>query len=149
MILDKLENAALYEGITENLKKGFEYLKSTNLSNLEIGKYEIDGTNVFALVSEYQTKNHQDCRPEAHRAYADIQYLVSGKEAMGFVTLKDQPVTDEYNPEKDILFLSAETSPVIVESGMFTIFFPQDVHRPCMQIDGPEKVKKVVIKVKL
>ncbi len=149
MILDKLENAALYEDMTENLKKGFEYLKNTDLQSLKTGKYPIDGNNAFALVSEYQTKNHQDCRPEAHRTYADIQYIVSGKEVVGFVTMKNQPVTDEYNPEKDILFLSGETAPLILEPGMFAVFFPQDIHRPCMMIDGPEKVKKVVIKVKL
>ena len=149
MILDKLENSALYEGITENLKKGFNYLKSTNLQSLEAGKYEIDGINVFALISEYETKKHEDCRPEAHRDYADIQYIISGKEAIGFVSLKDQKETTTYIPEKDIVFYSAETSPLILETGMFAVFFPQDVHRPCMQIEGPEKVKKAVIKVKL
>lgn len=149
MILDKLENSAIYEGISENLRKGFEYLKNTNLESIETGKYEIDGMNVFAMFSEYETKKQEDCRPEAHRDYADIQYIISGKEAIGFVTLKDQPETLAYQPEKDIVFFASETSPLLLEAGMFAVFFPQDVHRPCMQIDGPEKVKKVVIKVKL
>lgn len=149
MILDKLENAHLYENITENLKKGFIYLKNTDLQNLEIGKYEIDGMNVFALVSEYETKKHDECRPEAHHDYADIQCIVSGREAIGFAALGDQPETVPYNADKDIVFYSAETFPLIVEAGMFAVFFPQDVHRPCMQIDGPGSVKKVVVKVKL
>lgn len=149
MILDKLENSALYENITDNLKAGFRFLNSTDLQGLEAGKFEIDGMNVFALVSEYETKKHEDCRPEAHRDYADIQYIISGKEAIGFVTLKDQPETEAYIPEKDIVFYASETSPLILEAGMFAVFFPQDIHRPCMQIDRPEKVKKVVIKVRL
>jgi YhcH/YjgK/YiaL family protein len=149
MILDKLENAALYSCISENLKKGFEFLKNTNLSALETGRVEIDGKNVFALVSEYDSKAHQDCRLEAHQTYADIQYIVSGREAIGFVTLNNQDVTADYNPEKDIVFFNGVTSPLILEAGMFAVFFPQDLHRPCMQIDGPEKVKKVVIKVQV
>lgn len=149
MILDKLENSNLYDRIAENLEKGFNYLKNTDLQSLGVGKYEIDGMNVFALISEYETKKHEDCRPEAHREYADIQYIISGKEAIGFVTLKDQPETVTYNPEKDIVFYASETSPFILEAGMFAVFFPQDVHRPCMQIDSPGKVKKAVIKVKL
>lgn len=149
MILDKLENADLYAGITENLKKGFDFLKNTDLQTVEIGKYEIDGKNVFALVSEYDSKKHEDCRLESHRAYADIQYIVSGREAIGFAPLNGQTVTAEYNSEKDIVFFSGETTQLIVEAGIFAVFFPQDVHRPCMQIDGPEKVKKVVVKVKL
>ncbi|MDD2305464.1 MAG: YhcH/YjgK/YiaL family protein [Prolixibacteraceae bacterium] len=149
MILDKLENAELYSCISENLKRGFDFLKNTNLPALEIGNYEIDGKNVFALVSEYESKAHQDCRLEAHQIYADIQYIVSGREAIGFASLNGQTVTAEYLPEKDIVFFSGETTQMIVEAGMFAVFYPQDVHRPCMQIDGPEKVKKVVVKVKI
>ncbi len=149
MILDKFENAALYEGISENLKKGFEFLKNTDLSTLESGRHEIAGKDVFALVSEYETKKHEDCRLEAHQIYTDIQFLVSGKELIGFETLKDQSVLSAYNPEKDIIFFSGESQLLYIEAGLFAVFFPQDVHRPCMQIDGPEKVKKVVIKVKV
>lgn len=149
MILDKFKNADLYAGITENLKKGFDFLKNTDLSKIEIGRYEIEGKNVFALVSEYESKAHQDCRLEAHQTYADIQYVVSGREAIGFATLSGQTVTSEYNPDKDIVFFSGETTPLILDAGMFAVFFPQDVHRPCMQISGPEKVKKVVVKVRM
>lgn len=149
MILDKLENAEIYKCISENLKKGFEFLTNTDLQNIEIGRYEIEGKDVFALVSEYDSKKPDDCRLEAHQNYADIQYIVSGKEAIGFVTLKNQEVTSPYNAEKDIIFFSGETSALILEAGMFAVFFLQDAHRPCMQIDGPEKVKKVVVKVRI
>ena len=149
MILDKLDNADFYSCISDNLKKGFDFLKNTNLSALETGKYEIEDKNVFALVSEYDSKAHEDCRLEAHQVYADIQYIVSGREAIGFASLNGQTVTAAYLPEKDIVFFSGETTLLIVESGMFAVFFPQDVHRPCMQINGPEKVKKVVVKVKI
>jgi YhcH/YjgK/YiaL family protein len=149
MILDKLENAEIYTCISENLRKGFEFLKNTDLQSIEIGRYEIEGKDVFALVSEYDSKKPEDCRLEAHQNYADIQYIVSGKEAIGFVTLKNQEVTLAYNPEKDIVFFSGETVPLILEAGMFAVFFPQDVHRPCMQIDGPETVKKVVVKLRV
>jgi len=149
MILDLLVNTGLYASISENLKIGFNFLKNTDLENLEIGRYEIDGKNVFALVSEYESKKPEDCRPEAHQIYADIQYIVSGREAIGFAPLGGQTITSEYNPDKDIAFFSGETTPLILEAGMFAVFFPQDVHRPCMQINGPEKVKKVVVKVKV
>lgn len=149
MILDKLENASLYSNISENLKKGFNFLQNNDLSKLESGRHEIDGQDVFALVSEYETKVQEDCKPEAHRVYADIQYIVSGSEAIGIATLSNQTTTEAYIQKKDIIFFSGETAPVILESGMFAVFFPQDIHQPCMQINGPEKVKKVVVKVKL
>lgn len=149
MILDKLEHAGWYETLSENFKKGFDYLKNTDLLNAEIGKFEIDGKNVFAIISEYDSKKHEDCRLEAHRTYADIQFIIAGREAIGYTPLSNQEITAEYLPEKDIIFFSGETTQLPLEAGMFAIFFPQDIHRPCMQVDGPEKVKKVVIKVKL
>lgn len=149
MILDKLENSDFYSCISNNLRNGFEFLKNTDLNMLEPGRYEIDGENVFALVSEYESKNHDDCRLEAHHTYADIQYMVSGREAIGYAPLNQQIVTSAYAPEKDIVFFVGETNPLILEAKMFAVFFSQDIHRPCMQIAGPEKVKKVVVKVKL
>lgn len=149
MILDKIENSNVYSSISEGLKKGFEYLNTTDFLTVGVGKYEIDGTDVFAMVSEYDTKAHEDCRPEAHRAYADIQYIISGKEAMGYAALNNQDPSTEFNQEKDIVFYACDTVPVVLEAGMFAVFFPQDIHRPCMQVDGPGKVKKVVIKVRM
>lgn len=149
MILDKIENAAFYTAISENLTKGFEYLKNTDFQNTEVGKYEIDGKEVFAMVSEYESKAHENCRPEAHHAYTDIQYIISGREAIGYAPLSGQTPTTEFNSEKDIIFYSGETVAVNLEAGMFAVFFPQDIHQPCMQISGPEKVKKVVVKVKM
>ena len=149
MILDQLKNAAFYKGISENLKKGIEYLENTDFSAIKPGRYEIDGKEVFALISEFDTKKPRECRPEAHQIYTDIQYIVSGIEAIGFVSLKNQTIVSEYDPEKDIVFFSGETFPLILESGMFAVFFPQDIHCPGMQVDGPEKVKKVVVKVRM
>lgn len=149
MILDKLENAALYSAISKNLKKGFEFLKKTNLHNLEPGRYDIEGSDVFALVSEYDSKKIQDCRPEAHQIYADIQCIVSGKEAIGHALFDGQEITAAYHPEKDIVFFSCETTQLTFEAGMFAVFFPHDIHCPGIQVNGPEKVKKVVVKVKV
>jgi len=149
MILDKLENLSLHTYISVNLKKGFKFLTNNDLSNMKVGRYDIEGDDVFALVSEYSSKEPQDCLLEAHHIYTDIQYIVSGRESIGYAILKNQAILTTYNPDKDIIFYSGETTPLILIAGMFAIFFPQDLHRPCMQIDGPEIVKKVVIKVKL
>jgi YhcH/YjgK/YiaL family protein len=149
MILDKLKNAGFYMNIHPGLKEGFEYLTNTDLNTLTPGFHEIVGRDIFALVSEFETQGPEKCRLEAHRAYTDIQYIVSGREAIGFATLKNQEITTEYTPERDIVFFDGEATPLILEPGMFAVFFPQDVHQPGMQVDGSEKVKKVVIKVRM
>ena len=81
MIKDKLTNADTYYGISERLKQGFEWLKNNDLLNIPDGRYLIDGEKIFANVQSYITKD--DAPYEAHRRYADIQYMIKGLEKVG------------------------------------------------------------------
>ena len=83
MIIDKIENAHLYKGLSKRIEKAFEYIRATDLKNIKPGKYEIDGENIFALISEYKTKSEQEGKLEAHRKYIDVQYVISGEEIDG------------------------------------------------------------------
>ena len=56
MIFDTLENMHQYALLGERFAVAFAYLIDTNLTSLELGKHEIMDSEVFALVSEYQTK---------------------------------------------------------------------------------------------
>ena len=52
MIFDELENLAYYKGIHENLDCAIDYLLTHDLSNYELGRYEINGDKVFFFVQE-------------------------------------------------------------------------------------------------
>ncbi|WP_269222837.1 YhcH/YjgK/YiaL family protein [Flavobacterium sp. IMCC34518] len=148
MVIDKIENYRLYSTLTKRLAKGFEFITNTDLVAIEPGKYEIDNEDIFAIVQEYDTKEVQDCVLEGHHKYTDIQYVIQGVELMGFTPLTNQEVVEE-NLEKDYTFYQGETSMFRVEEGMFTLFFPEDLHRPSVKADQISKVKKVVVKVKI
>jgi YhcH/YjgK/YiaL family protein len=148
MVIDKIENYRLYINLTKRLAKGFEFITETDLAAIESGKHQIDNDDVFAIVQEYDTKEEQDCILEGHHKYIDIQYVIKGVELMGFTPLTDQ-VSVEEDLEKDYTFYKGETSMLRVEEGMFTIFFPEDLHRPCVKAGQISKVKKVVVKVKI
>lgn len=149
MIFDKLENSALYASANPRFAKAFDYLKTTDFSTVEPGKYPIDGDLIYAAVSEYDSKEIENCKLEAHLNYIDIQYIVSGEEQMGVCMLEGQVPSIPYNTEKDCVFYKEPVSLVKVEAGMIAVFFPHDLHQPCIQVNGPAKVKKVVVKVKL
>jgi YhcH/YjgK/YiaL family protein len=38
---------------------------------------------------------------------------------------------------------------MLFEEGMFGVYFPDDIHLPCIKLDEPTRVKKVVIKIKI
>ncbi|HMN24209.1 MAG TPA: YhcH/YjgK/YiaL family protein [Ignavibacteriaceae bacterium] len=149
MIIDKLSNSQLYSGLGERINKAFVYLMETDFSKMELGKYEIDGDNIFAIVNEYQTKDAREGKLEAHKKYIDVQYVAKGSELMGYAPLSTQKVIDEYNEQNDITFFSGEKSFAKVDEEMFAIFFPTDVHLPGIKLNKSAYVKKVVIKVKV
>ena len=147
MIKDKLENAQTYYGISENLKKGFEWIKNNDLKTLPDGKYEIEDENIFANVQSYDTK---DTAPyEGHRKYIDIQYMIRGREKVGITDYTNCSTIEEYNEDKYIEFLKNNTSDFyeILEEGNFLVFFPQDAHQPALNPDNKLNVKKVIVKV--
>lgn len=147
MILDNIKNADAYYALGENFKAGFEFIKNNNLKEMATGEYEIIEGKVRANIQEYTTKD--EGLFEAHRKYVDIQYVISNKEIMEVVDVADLEPNSEYNVEKDYQFFndSVKSDALKVEEGYFTVFFPQDAHKPCMKIGKNETVKKVVIKI--
>jgi len=139
-----------YELNPERWQKAFAFLKETDLVNITKGRHELEGTDIYAGIDEYTTKNEEDARYESHCKYADIQYVVSGEELIGVLPLERTTVTIPYDEEKDICFLkSTDDNYRHAAPDRYFIFFPQDAHRPCVRKDDNTAVRKVVVKVKL
>jgi biofilm protein TabA len=151
MIFGGIANLEQDKGLmSPGLLKGLEYLKKTDFSKLEAGRYEIDGTNVYASVQEYQTVPKPEKKPEAHRKYVDIQYIVSGTEIIGIGL--DHPaneVLEDKLSERDVIFFKnvQDETELILSQGTYAILFPADVHRPGCSRGQSSPVKKVVVKV--
>ncbi|MDI3547825.1 MAG: hypothetical protein PWR10_1477 [Halanaerobiales bacterium] len=148
MIIDSLENASSYYGISEKLKKAFKFLEERDLAEMEVGKYEIDGENIFAIVDSYETKPEEEGVWEGHRKYIDIQYLVEGIELIGYSNLEKMNLK-EYDVEKDFAVFAGEGEFLKLEAGYFMVFMPQDIHMPGIAVDGSQAAKKVIVKVKV
>lgn len=149
MIFDALYNADLYYGLGERIEKALQFLQDTELDNLQPGRIDIDGENIFALVQKYNTKDITEGKWEAHRKYLDIQYMVHGSESFGFVNIDYLEPTEEYNDEKDIEFLKGEGDFLQLNDEEFAIAFPSDAHMPGIAVEEKNEVFKIVIKVKL
>ncbi len=147
MIIDVLENANLYREVNSKFNKAFNFLRNMDLLKLDMGKYEIEGTNIYAIVDNYFTRFKEEGLWEAHRRYIDIQFVVKNKEQMGYASLGQMQNCTEYDQEKDILFFEGTGSYFIMPAGTFVILAPQDVHMPGIAIEKSEAVKKIVIKV--
>jgi YhcH/YjgK/YiaL family protein len=146
MIIDSIFNSSIYESVNKNFKLAFDFIKSTDLKGLEVGKHPIDGKNVFAAVSEYNQKSAEDAKWESHNNYIDIQFMITGSEVIGYSAVGNCEAKEEYNSEKDITFLHKpeQADYATIDTCKFAIYFPQDAHQPGI---GNASVKKIVVKV--
>ena len=90
MICDALENLNRYRGLHKNLETAIDYLTAYHvahdLSDLPLGRTEVDGENVFINVMEAGL-NPDSARLEYHKKYADLQIDLTGGEGWGYTNL--------------------------------------------------------------
>lgn len=86
---------------------------------------------------------------EAHREFLDIQYVVKGKEVVGWADLADCKPEGEFNETKDVGKYSGEFEYITVPEGICYVVFPEDAHMPSCHLDVPNDFVKVVVKLKV
>ena len=150
MIIDKLENAAIYAGLGKEFEAGFAFLKRAVAEDLAPGKYEIDGDALYASVQEYVTFPDEGRVYEGHKKYIDLQFIVSGTERLEIVDIARAEETTPYDESIDAAFFAPEATPttLILQANDFAIFYPHDLHRPGLRESGEGvPVKKIVVKI--
>ena len=101
MIIDKIENFERYQSINSRFKIAYKFLEVVDFSSLALGKHEILGDDVYAMVFEYETKEVDINKLEAHKKYIDIQYVIRGEEHVEVSILEEQKVFEKYNEDSD------------------------------------------------
>ena len=81
--------------------------------------------------------------------YLDVQFLVTGREKLGFTPDTGNYEVAERYDERDLIFVKDVENEGFITStpGCFCVFFPTDIHRPQVADGEPMKVRKVVVKV--
>lgn len=139
-------------GLSEVLVKVFDFLKENKeeFLNKEVGKYELDGDNIFYQVIETETEDLDLRQAESHRLYLDVQFVVKGEEKIGITPLKSDYKIKEYIEDRDLIFYESVDNEgyIIANEGCISVFFPEDIHKPQVAVNEPSFEKKVVVKVK-
>lgn len=150
MIYDLKENLQQYKGISKNLDCAIRYLLDTDFTDMNTGKYSVQGDDVFALVQAPDTRDRAAALWESHQNYIDIQYLLCGEEKIGFQNTGLLTVSQPYDAQKDIAFYQDNGQGFFVNlvPNTFVICFPADAHMPLVCAPQPQQIKKVVVKVK-
>lgn len=151
MILDNLSHAELYYGVHKNMAAAFSFIKKAMAEDLPVGKYELNGKELYAMVQAYDSKPAEGTLFEGHKNYIDLQFVWQGREVIEVIDVAHTEAKTEYNPDKDKTMLAA-TAPAtacVLADGDFALVFPHDIHNPGLAFEGKvAPVKKIVVKIK-
>lgn len=128
----------------------WDYLKNKNINKLDSGIYDIN-SYIYANIDEYYTKNHKEKKYEGHKKYVDIQIMLIGNEIISILPDNELEIDIPYSEEKDIQFYFEDkvnnVSNIKLSEGEFIIIYPGQAHKPGIELNKPEYVKKMVLKV--
>ena len=139
----------LQSWLPDALRQAIEHVKAHVNEATPLGKHDIDGNNLFYLISEDSTEAQAERRAEYHARYLDIQIVLRGQEGMTFSTLPAGEPQIDWLADKDIAFLpeGEQEKTVVLSEGDFVVFYPGEVHKPLCAVGAPAKVRKVVVKM--
>ena len=150
MVIDKLSEINKYTSLHPRFAKAIDYIVTNNLLIAEPGTVLVDGKDIKAIIMEGNCVPKEESLAgfECHNTYIDIQIVLKGKETVGWRARTSCSMPKgEYSEEKDVLFYAdAPTLFFDLQAGMFSIYFPEDVHAP---MTGEGSIKKVVMKVRV
>lgn len=148
MILDALNNSQRIEPLHPLFKKAFDYIKSTDFSQMEDGKTELEGDRLIVNINSFCGKEKAEAAIETHKKYIDIQLPLLGVEKIGWkagAELQEESIP--YNEENDIAFyVDRPTAYTKIYPGQFAVYFPEDGHAPGI---GQGNIRKVIVKVRV
>ena len=148
MIFDTLDNVNNYEGLGR-VYTALKFLSETDFSKIDLGRYELDGDNIFYMVQSYNTDPDKTIS-EAQKNYIDIQYMVEGEEIIGVADISCDKELTEAKEENDVWFYNCKTEPLTLSAGKYMVLYPNDLHCPGVATNGTALTcRKVVVKVKV
>lgn len=146
MIVDTLDTFAAHTSTHPLFGQAFDFLINTDFSKIDPGTFVLVEGKLTATLMDVTGKQPEEAKLEAHRRFIDIQLVVDGSDTMGWSPLAScSHEVAGYDAEKDVVFYSDPVSTYIkVHPGQFVVFYPTDVHAPCI---GEGTIRKVVVKV--
>lgn len=148
MIFDSLNNKDNYRH-DPLLFQALEYLSTLEPGTLPSGTQVLTEGILFCNPVCFTSKPESECNYEAHRNYIDLHYIVEGIEGIATADCTALSVTQAYDGEKDILFLTGkEDGRYYLKPGQFMVCFPNDAHKVGMMLDRPAQIRKIVFKIR-
>ncbi|ANY66121.1 hypothetical protein BBD42_06355 [Paenibacillus sp. BIHB 4019] len=150
MIISDLRSWEQEPGWLPPFRQALAWLEQEVTEDTPAGKYEIDGERLFVLVQHVETRPAEEQLAESHKQYIDIQLLLKGRELIRVARDNGEAVVtaDELDSRDRLSYKDvSDESDIVLTPGMFAVFFPYDIHRPCCSVEAEMTIRKAVVKL--
>lgn len=148
MIIDHIKNREKYYFLGKDFQTALDFFAEVGPQPFEKADIKISGSDVLVKARPMMTKVIEDCSFEAHKKYADIHFVAYGREKIGY-SVVDELEFIGYDEEKDTISLKGNGDVLSLHQGFFMITLPDDAHMPCICFGKPEKLGKMIAKIKI
>ena len=148
MLYNELSMHHRYDLSSPAFEAAFSFLRRSDLTELDEGEYPVY-PGVTAYVQRYTTSPAEALDFETHNKYFDIQYVVSGLEAIGVIPRRCLSEQTPYDSARDIQYWHEPdfAGSVVLYPGDYAVLPPEMAHKPRISLGEDRPVRKVVIKV--
>lgn len=149
MLFGNINHLQEFSYMEKGILECFDYVKEHDLLQYEKGSHPIDGDRLFVNVVEYETTAVENRFWEAHKQYLDVHFMLEGEEQIDLNFIGNMDVK-EFVERDDFLPMDGDkNASVILRAGDFLVCYPNDGHRTAVAVNGPEKIKKAIFKVRI
>ena len=145
---DEIQNKSLAKDIRFCIE--FAQKNENKILSLVNGSYDVGYNNIKMNLGKYFTKSENEKFWESHKKYLDVQIMINGTEKVAINDIRDMEVKS-FDEEKDLTILEGNKAfDIIMKTGDVLVFFPNDVHKPELNVsenDDSGNIRKIVTKV--
>lgn len=152
MIITNVNNEIQNKSLAKDIRFCIEFAKKNENKILSLvnGSYDVGYNNIKMNLGKYFTKSENEKFWESHKKYLDVQIMINGTEKVAINDIRDMEVKS-FDEERDLAILEGDKAfDIIMKTGDVLVFFPNDVHKPELNVsenDDSGNIRKIVTKV--
>ena len=152
MIITNVNNEIQNKSLAKDIRFCIEFAKKNENKILSLvnGSYDVGYNNIKMNLGKYFTKSENEKFWESHKKYLDVQIMINGTEKVAINDIRDMEVKS-FDEERDLTILEGDKAfDIIMKTGDVLVFFPNDVHKPELNVsenDDSGTIRKIVTKV--
>ena len=152
MIITNVNNEIQNKSLAKDIRFCIEFAKKNENKILSLvnGSYDVGYNNIKMNLGKYFTKSENEKFWESHKKYLDVQIMINGTEKVAINDIRDMEVKS-FDEERDLTILEGDKAfDIIMKTGDVLVFFPNDVHKPELNVsenDDSGNMRKIVTKV--